>query len=58
MRTIDVRTDRRTEFVEITGDVRRVVREAGLADGAVIVYCPHTSSNRNYWFSSGFSRIL
>ncbi len=44
MRTIDVRTDRRTEFVEITADVRRVVREAGLTDGAVVVYCPHTTA--------------
>ncbi|MBN9523833.1 YjbQ family protein [bacterium] len=44
MRTIDVRTDRRTEFVEITADVRRVVREAGLTDGAVAVYCPHTTA--------------
>ena len=44
MRTIDVRTDRRTEFVEITADVRRVVREAGLTDGAVLVYCPHTTA--------------
>ena len=44
MRTIDVRTDKRTEFVEITVDVRRVVREAGLADGAVVVYCPHTTA--------------
>jgi secondary thiamine-phosphate synthase enzyme len=44
MRTIDVRTDRRTEFVEITADVRRVVREAGLTHGAVVVYCPHTTA--------------
>lgn len=44
MRTIDVRTDRRTEFVEITDDVRLVVREAGLTDGAVLVYCPHTTA--------------
>jgi secondary thiamine-phosphate synthase enzyme len=44
MRTIDVQTDRRTEFVEITEDVRRAVREAGLRDGACVVYCPHTTA--------------
>ncbi|MFO0799147.1 MAG: secondary thiamine-phosphate synthase enzyme YjbQ [Gemmataceae bacterium] len=44
MRTIDVRTDRRTEFVEITADVRRAVREERLLDGAVVVYTPHTTA--------------
>ncbi|MDB5313124.1 MAG: hypothetical protein JWO38_7326 [Gemmataceae bacterium] len=44
MWTIDVRTGRRTEFVEITADVRRAVRDTGLRDGACIVYCPHTTA--------------
>lgn len=44
MRTFDVRTGRRTEFVEITAEVRRVVQEAGLADGVCVVYCPHTTA--------------
>jgi secondary thiamine-phosphate synthase enzyme len=44
MRTFDVRTTRRTEFVEITAEVRRAVREAGLADGVCVVYCPHTTA--------------
>ena len=44
MRTFDVRTTRRTEFVEITAEVRRAVREAGSADGACVVYCPHTTA--------------
>lgn len=44
MRTFDVRTNRRTEFVEITAEVRRAVREAGLSDGVCVVYCPHTTA--------------
>ena len=44
MRTIDVRTDKRTEFVDITADVRRAIREESLKDGAVVVYCPHTTA--------------
>ena len=44
MWTFDVRTNRRTEFVEITAEVRRAVREAGLADGVCVVYCPHTTA--------------
>jgi secondary thiamine-phosphate synthase enzyme len=42
--TLDVRTHRRTEFVDITADVRRAVRDAGLRAGACVVYCPHTTA--------------
>lgn len=44
MTTIEVRTSRRTEFVEVTDEVRRAVRGAGLTDGAVLVFCPHTTA--------------
>jgi secondary thiamine-phosphate synthase enzyme len=44
MKTLDVKTSSRTEFVEVTAEVRRVVRESGLRDGAVVVYCPHTTA--------------
>lgn len=37
-------TRKRTEFVEITDEVRRAIRSAGLVDGAVVVYCPHTTA--------------
>jgi secondary thiamine-phosphate synthase enzyme len=44
MTSIEVRTGRRTEFVDITSDVRRAVTEAGLRDGVCVVYCPHTTA--------------
>jgi secondary thiamine-phosphate synthase enzyme len=44
MKTLDVKTSRRTEFVEVTAEVRRIVRECGLRDGVVVVYCPHTTA--------------
>ncbi len=44
MTSFTVRTGRRTEFVEITAEVRRAVRAAGLTTGAVLVYCPHTTA--------------
>ncbi len=44
MKTFGVRTGRRTEFVEITGEVRRAVRDAGHTRGAALVYCPHTTA--------------
>ena len=42
--TFSVRTTSRTTFVNITRDVQRAVDELGVADGAVLVYCPHTTA--------------
>jgi secondary thiamine-phosphate synthase enzyme len=44
MKAFEVRTGRRTEFVEITDQVRRAVKEAGLKSGICVVYCPHTTA--------------
>jgi len=37
-------TRRRAEFVHITPDVQRVVRESGVASGTCVVYVPHTTA--------------
>src|SRR6476660_1604713 len=44
MTSFEVRTSKRNQFVEITAEVRRAVREAGLTSGLVVVYCPHTTA--------------
>jgi secondary thiamine-phosphate synthase enzyme len=44
MRSFTVGTKRRSEFVEITAEVRDAVRAAGLKSGACVVYCPHTTA--------------
>jgi secondary thiamine-phosphate synthase enzyme len=44
MKTLAVQTSRRTEFVEITAEVREVVRQSGIRDGTCLVYCPHTTA--------------
>lgn len=44
MTSFEVRTSRRTEFVEITAQVRKAVREAGLKSGMCVVFCPHTTA--------------
>src|SRR6516162_8869580 len=44
MKAFEVRTTRRTEFVEITAEVKKVVKEAGLKSGVCVVYCPHTTA--------------
>jgi secondary thiamine-phosphate synthase enzyme len=41
---LDVPTRARRELLEITALVRSAVRQAGLREGAVLVYCPHTTA--------------
>src|SRR5438093_11865639 len=44
MVTLDVRTRRRNEFVDVTDTVRDAVRQSGVASGLCVVYCPHTTA--------------
>jgi secondary thiamine-phosphate synthase enzyme len=44
MRSFNIQTTRRNEFVEITAEVRRIVHASRLKSGACIVYCPHTTA--------------
>jgi len=43
-KTLNIRTTKRTEFINITHDVERVVRESGVKDGLCCVYVPHTTA--------------
>jgi secondary thiamine-phosphate synthase enzyme len=44
MEALEIRTQQREQFVEITDDVQRVVVTSGLVRGAVVVYVPHTTA--------------
>jgi secondary thiamine-phosphate synthase enzyme len=44
MKTLRIRTSRRTEFVDITGEVEKAVRESGAKQGVCCVYVPHTTA--------------
>ncbi len=44
MDAFDVETRQRNTFVEITAQVRQVVKRSGVRDGFCIVYCPHTTA--------------
>ncbi|MGE5586621.1 MAG: secondary thiamine-phosphate synthase enzyme YjbQ [Clostridia bacterium] len=44
MDTIGIRTKAQDELVDITSDVRRLVRESGVQRGACLVYVPHTTA--------------
>lgn len=44
MKELPVRTNDRTEFLDITELVRKTVQELGLKDGMVTVFVPHTTA--------------
>jgi secondary thiamine-phosphate synthase enzyme len=41
---LTVKTKRRTEFVDITSEIQNLVTQSGMADGACMVYVPHTTA--------------
>src|SRR4028118_2203456 len=43
LKRIQVPTHKLSQFVDITRQVQSVVREQGIQDGIVYVYCPHTT---------------
>ena len=44
MKSFNIRTSKRTEFVNITGTVSKILTESGVTEGACIVYVPHTTA--------------
>ena len=44
MKNITLRTGRRCELVDITGQVQRAVQECGLDEGLAMVLVPHTTA--------------
>jgi len=44
MKTLHVKTSRRTEFVDITDQVQLAVRETSVDSGICYVYVPHTTA--------------
>lgn len=44
MEVMKVKTDRRTQLVDVTGLVERAVEKAGVASGVCYVYSPHTTA--------------
>ena len=44
MKSFQIQTAKRNEFIEITGKVRSALQESGTQAGCCIVYCPHTTA--------------
>ncbi|WP_337033810.1 secondary thiamine-phosphate synthase enzyme YjbQ [Paenibacillus illinoisensis] len=42
--TKEISTSRRDEIKDITREVEQVVRNSGVQNGTVLVYCPHTTA--------------
>lgn len=44
MEILNIRTTKKTMFVNITHDVRNVVKKSGVMSGLCVVYVPHTTA--------------
>jgi len=44
MMTLTVKTDRRTQAIDVTAQVKRAVRESGVQSGVCHLYVPHTTA--------------
>lgn len=41
---VEIVTGRREEFIDISDRVREAAAKSGVGDGAVLVFCPHTTA--------------
>jgi len=44
MKSLRIKTSKRTQFVDITREVEHVVRDSGASSGVCYVYVPHTTA--------------
>ncbi len=44
MKTVFVKTSKRSELVDITDEIRKLVKESGVKEGICILFCPHTTA--------------
>ena len=44
MQTLSVKTDRRTQLVDVTAQVQKAVAASGVATGVCYLYVPHTTA--------------
>ncbi|TAN41267.1 MAG: YjbQ family protein [Nitrospirae bacterium] len=44
LKTINVKSRSKTEFIDITDELKAAVRESGVASGVCYIYVPHTTA--------------
>ena len=42
--TLTVKTQSKTEFIDITSDVQQMIQSSGISDGLCMLYVPHTTA--------------
>jgi secondary thiamine-phosphate synthase enzyme len=42
--SINIKTERRTQFKDITDEIARIIKKDAIENGMVLVYCPHTTA--------------
>ena len=43
-KTINVKTNAKTEFIDITRNIEEAIRSEGVTDGACLIFVPHTTA--------------
>jgi secondary thiamine-phosphate synthase enzyme len=44
LKKFTIQTDYRDQMVDVTRDVQNFINQNGVKDGAVVIYCPHTTA--------------
>ncbi|MFA5008930.1 MAG: secondary thiamine-phosphate synthase enzyme YjbQ, partial [Candidatus Omnitrophota bacterium] len=44
MDSIAINTKKRNEFIDITSQVKKIVRDSKIKEGLCVVFCPHTTA--------------
>lgn len=44
LHSFTLKTNNRDEMIDVTSQVQAIIRTEGLKEGAVVVYCPHTTA--------------
>lgn len=44
IKTLSVRSRNRTEFIDITDDINKIVKDSGVKSGVCYIYVPHTTA--------------
>lgn len=44
LREVQIRSSNRVELIDISGQVKKIIREEGVDNGVVIIFTPHTTA--------------
>ncbi len=44
MHTLSIRTHKQFECINITSQIQKLIKDAGVKNGIVTIYCPHTTA--------------